>query len=430
MRVVVISDMVRPNGAGVMALLGADVLTGAGHEVHVIGGAMSALLERQLAEAHAGAAAFTHDERALDGSVTASDHVAFGRAFHRWLEARLDEIAPDVAYVHNCGRILGQLDLADLSKRIPVAHTMHDEWFYTDAHYAFRGANEATTIRTFEPGRSEDVLEHRYDHLFDVPGRLGSFTAIAPSAWLAERARRVFPTVNIVHVENAVDTDLFDLQDRAAARDLLGLPPDRPIVLFVGSPTQQRKGFDVYEQAMRRVESGGYSVVRVIAGGSASVATDRFASSIGPGPIADNLAQPAASPLGAIGVNGDALVLAGLGRAFMPALYGAADVLVHPSIIDNLPTVPIEAGLCGTRCLASDVGGTRETIADVNDLFPIESSAEEIGGLISSAIVAAQTETAADRAARRSVQLDRFSVATHRPKLLALLDELVSRSPG
>ena len=61
---------------------------------------------------------------------------------------------------------------------------------------------------------------------------------------------------------------------------MLGLPNDRSIVLFVGSPTQERKGFDLFERAMRTVDVGGEKPVRMIAGGSASVVTDNFAGSI------------------------------------------------------------------------------------------------------------------------------------------------------
>lgn len=422
MRIAVVSDMVRPNGAGVMALLAADILTGAGHHVRLISGAMDAHLERQLSSAHDGAFGFTHDERALDGSITESDHVAFLRAFRRWFDAQLDAWEPDVVYVHNCGRVLSQLDLADLSRRIPVVHTMHDEWFITDAHYTFRSSAEAPVVRTFEPGRSEAVLEHRYDHIFDVPERIGAFTAVAPSAWLADRARRVFPTLDVVQLENAVDTESFELQDRSAARALLGLPADRAIVLYVGSPTQERKGFQAFERAMRAVNLTAGQPVRVVAGGAASMVSDSFASEILPGPIADNLARPPRNPLGAIGVVGDALVLSGLDRSLMPALIGAADVLVHPSAIDNLPTVPIEAGLCGTRCLASDVGGTRETIADLADLFPLGISAGELGARIATAIDESKAETVAERQARRGIQLERFGIDRHRDRLLAVLD--------
>lgn len=411
-----------------MALLGAQVLAEGGHDVQVLGGGMSAELERQLTDRYGGAASFTNDERALDGSVTASDHVAFRRAVQRWLDAQLQEWAPDALYVHNCGRILGQLDLADLSRRYPVIHTMHDEWFISDAHYTFRSPRDGSTIRTFEPGRSENVLEHRYDHLFDLPGRLGSFVAIAPSAWLADRARRVFPTIDVQHVENAVDSEFFRLQDRRQARDQLGLPHDRAIVLFVGSPTQERKGFALFERAMRVVSRDGLAPVRLIAGGSASAATEGFVHSIRPGPITENLAIPAPSPLGAIGVAGDALVIAGLDRTLVPALYGAADVLVHPSVIDNLPTVPIEAALCGTRCLASDVGGTRETIADTSDLFPIDATTDTIGKRISDALSAAQKETVEDRQSRRDTQLERFGIDRHRDRIFSILDDVTARA--
>lgn len=423
MRIAVVSDLLRANGAGIMALAACDLLHDDGHEVIALAGAMHADLESSLRRRIWAAEAFTHDDRSLDGSVTTLDHAAFLRAFDRWFEAQLSELRPDLLYVHNCGRVFDQRQLADLSRRIPVAHTMHDEWFYTDAHYTYRIAPEAATVRTYEPGRAERFVEHRYDHLFDVPGRIGRFAAIAPSSWLAERARRVFPSLDIHHVPNAVDTTRFELQDRTEARRLLGLPADRPLVLFVGSPTQERKGFQVLEQAMRTIAEP--SPVRLVVGGSASVVTDGFASSIAPGPVAELLARPAPSPLGALGVRGDALVLSGLDRTLIPALYGAADVLVHPSLIDNLPTVPIEAGLCGTRCLASDVGGTRETIADTDDLFEIDEQPEVIGRHISQAIDAAANETTEDRSARRDRQLERFSVDEHRSLLLDVFHSLV-----
>ena len=107
--------------------------------------------------------------------------------------------------------------------------------------------------------------------------------------------------------------------------------------------------------------------------------------------------------------------------------YGAANVLVHPSRIDNLPTVPIEAGLTGTRCLASDVGGTSETIADTDDLFPADIAIEDLGGRVSTALDESWSETTDDRMARRVAQVDRFSVETHRSEIVAALEQLCSQ---
>lgn len=408
-----------------MALLAADMLTNAGHDVAVFAGAMQADLTTQLQHQHSAAGAFTNDERALDGSVTATDHRAFVAAFRRWLANEVHSFGADVLYVHNCGRVLSQLDLADWSTKLPVVHTMHDEWFITDAHYTFAPELGAPPVRTFEPGRAESVLEHRYDHLFDVPDRAGNLTLVGPSAWLANRARSVYPSLAVEHLPNAVDTTMFDLQDRAESRSLLGLPDDRSIVLFVGNPTQSRKGFRAFEHAVRHATGpDGAPPLRLVAGGSGSVAVGNSAAHLSPGPITERLDVPDASPIGKVDIAGDGIVLSGLSRSLMPAVYGAADVLVHPSRIDNLPTVPIEAGLCGTRCLASDVGGTLETIADPADLFAVDMPAEHLGARISEALAAAADETVAIRGQRRARQLERFSVDMHQARLLALLDRV------
>ncbi len=423
MRVAVVSDFVRPNGAGLMALLAAEMLTDAGHDVAVIGGAMTAPLERSIDARHGFARAFTNDEKALDGSVTATGHIGFRRTFRRWFDATLADFRPEVLYVHNCGRVLDQLELVKLSAHVPVAHVLHDEWFFTDAHYTFE-ADDGTVVRTYEPGRSESLIEHRYEHLFEVPGRAGVFTAIGPSRWISDRARRVFPTLDVAHIPNAVDSAFFDLQDRTSARTQLGLPLDVPIVLFVGSPSQQRKGFRQLEAALREV---GADPVRLVAGGSSSVAIGGAASSLVDGPLLDRVLQSSESPAGALGIDGPGVVVSGLSRSWMPAMYGAADVLVHPSRIDNLPTVPIEAGLCGTRCLASDVGGTAETIVDPDDLFPVNLDAESLARRIDDALNAARSETTADRQRRRDAQLTRFGMDAHRDAVVPLLESLAAR---
>ncbi len=423
MRVAVVSDMIRPNGAGVMVLAGAKILADSNIEVGVFAGSMRAELQANLGQTYEVAASFTHDERALDGSVTDADHHAFRSTCVRWLRDSLEAFAPDVVTVHNCGRVLTQLELMELSRRYPVAFTMHDEWLYTDAHYTFQTPN-GSVVRTFEPGEAERVIEHGYAHLFEVPRASGNFTAIGPSKWLTDRAKAVFPSLSIEHVPNAADTSLFGLQDRRAARELLGLSADVPIVLFVGSPTQPRKGFRQFESSIAALDT---DAVRLVIGGEGSVATGGAESFVGPGPIRNRLEILTNNPVGDLGINGLGLVISGIDRSLVPAVYGAADVLVHPSRIDNLPTVPIEAGLCGTRCLASDVGGTRETIADVGDLFDLAEGAESLSARIAAALMDARSETVGDRQKRRDVQLARFGVEAHRASILGILQTLVTK---
>ena len=108
-------------------------------------------------------------------------------------------------------------------------------------------------------------------------------------------------------------------------------------------------------------------------------------------------------------------------RSMLADLYSAMDVLVHPSLIDNLPTVPIEAGLVGTKCLATDVGGTAESIASTVDLIDPEIEPMAMAYAIRAAIDAAAAETGADRLARRASLLERLGHAEYRPRLEAAI---------
>ena len=424
MRIGVVADLIRANGAGVMALSAAEMLQRGGHEVVLLAGALDAKLERHLASELIGAVSFTHDQAALANSVTETEHRHLLSTFRRWFDEQLDLHELDVLYVHNCGRVFDQLDLAQLSQRLPVMHTMHDEWFYTDAHYTFAGPS-GEVIRTYEPRNGEELLPHDYSGLFEVPHHIGNFLGVGPSAWLTERARRVFPTLDFIHIPNAVDADRFPLQDRTSARKALGLPEAWPIVMFVGNPTQVRKGFDRVEAACQVMrQATGTDPIRLVVGGNGSVATAGLEAELDPGPVLEHLKMPTSNPLRDLGIEGRAIVLSDVDNSEMAALYGAANVVVHPSRIDNLPTVPIEAGLCGTHCLASDVGGTRETIAKVEDLFASSIGAMELGDRIASAVQSSEAETKADRTRRREVQLGRFAEADHQKAVVEALQGL------
>ena len=424
MRIGVVADLIRANGAGVMALSAAEMLQTGGHEVVLLAGALDAELERHLASELGGAVSFTHDQAALANSVTEAEHRHLLGTFRRWFDAQLGQHELDALYVHNCGRVFDQLDLARLSRRLPVMHTMHDEWFYTDAHYTFTGPT-GEVIRTYEPRTGEEIISHDYSGLFDVPHHMGAFLGVGPSAWLTDRAKRVFPTLDFIHIPNAVDADRFPLQDRTSARKVLGLPEAWPIVMFVGNPTQVRKGFDLVEagcQAMR--QATGIDPIRLVVGGNGSVATAGLEAELDPGPLLEHLKMPTSNPLRDLGIEGRAIVVSDVDNSEMAALYGAANVVVHPSRIDNLPTVPIEAGLCGTHCLASDVGGTRETIAQVDDLFASNIDVAELGERIASALQSSEAETESDRVDRRDAQLGRFAVAHHLKGIVEALQSL------
>jgi glycosyltransferase involved in cell wall biosynthesis len=170
-----------------------------------------------------------------------------------------------------------------------------------------------------------------------------NLTIVTPSRWLAECARqssllRDFP---VKVIPNGLDLELFGPVDRRAARDKLGLPVDKKLILFgaVSSTSDRRKGFHLLQPALRHLSANRTSKdVELLVFGAAEPENP------------PDFGLPARY----LGTLSDEEELA--------LLYGAADVCAVPSLQDNLPNIVAEAMACGTPCVAFDIGGMPDMI--------------------------------------------------------------------
>jgi glycosyltransferase involved in cell wall biosynthesis len=126
----------------------------------------------------------------------------------------------------------------------------------------------------------------------------------------------------------------------AAVRRELGLAQDDLVVAMLSS-LRPEKGHDVALEAMALLLPR-FPALRLLV--------------IGDGPLRARI-QRAAAPLG------DRAVLAGYRPDAMAAL-DAADVLLHPSRRDTLPTAILEAMACSLPVVATGVGGIGELVID------------------------------------------------------------------
>ncbi|MFB6201879.1 MAG: glycosyltransferase family 4 protein [Halorhabdus sp.] len=138
--------------------------------------------------------------------------------------------------------------------------------------------------------------------------------------------------VPIVEIPQPVDRGQFSPVSDERERELaeqFGFSTSERVLLTVGRLTE-RKGMDALIETAERLYERGEPFQWYV---------------IGDGPMRDDLdATPGVEPIGRVDF------------ADMPDYYRAVDLVVHPSRIEGLPNVLLEAAACGTPTVARDVG--------------------------------------------------------------------------
>ncbi len=263
---------------------------------------------------------------------------------------RLPEFA-EADIVHLAWVNQGMLSLHNIRKIMdsgkPVVWTMHDMWPATAICHLTLGCQRFRTQCgdcPYLPGHAEHDLAAR---IWQRKARLlrgRQIHFVACSQWLASEARssRLLEGQPVVSIPNPIDTRVFRPGDKAAARQLLGLPQNRRLILFASQrATNVNKGMGYLAEACRLLVEQHPEMradtALVVLGGHAEEVTA-------------HLALPA-YPLGYL-----------TDTARIVAAYQAADLFVLPSLSENLPNTIMEAMACGVPCIGFRVGGIAEEI--------------------------------------------------------------------
>ena len=206
----------------------------------------------------------------------------------------------------------------------PVVWTLHDCWSFLGSFYP------AHCPTPSEPYKLElksfwRSIESRSDK--------HSLTAATPSDWMNKQSSSSYWnafTVKTIH--NPVPKSFFEPFERESCKKTLGLPLDKPTVLCIaGNINEERKGGAILKEIL---ESGTKDNCQFLLIGEGNQFNDPKIKSLGY--VQDEITLRIA--------------------------YHAADLLLHPALVDNLPNTVAESMSCGTPVLTFNTGGLPEMV--------------------------------------------------------------------
>ncbi len=262
------------------------------------------------------------------------------------IPAIVARLGPNVIHLHWIGAGFVPIRALPAFRR-PLVWTLHDMWAFTGGcHQAIdcvRYQQLCGNCPQLGSDRERDLSRRIWGQKYRHWGRL-DLTVATPSRWLADCAKKstLFRDRRIEVIPYGIDTSRYRPHEQTLARQVLGLPPDRRLILFgaMHSTSDPLKGFNHLQSALRALaQSAPKERLHLMV----------FGASEPPDPPDFGFPATYAGSLH------DDLSLA--------LLYSAADVFVAPSRQDNFPNTVLEALACGVPCVAFDIGGMPDLIA-------------------------------------------------------------------
>lgn len=238
--------------------------------------------------------------------------------------------------------VAGFLDLGAffgwLPATLPLVWTLHDMGIFTGGCSHDMGCGKFTQqcgacpqLGSSDAGDlTRDVWRRKQKYYSSIDAK--RFHIITPSRWLGEEVKRSpllsrFPRSVIPY---GLDLEVFMARDRRFSREVLGIPQEAKVILFVSN------GLHTYLKGFRHL-------IGALEGMDASSGIFLLCLGFGSSPTLERFPQ--------------AHIPSMTDDRSLSMVYSAADVFVLPSLADNLPNTMLEALACGTPVVGFAAGG-------------------------------------------------------------------------
>jgi glycosyltransferase involved in cell wall biosynthesis len=248
----------------------------------------------------------------------------------------------DIVHLHWINA--GMLRIEDLAKiNAPIVWSLHDMWPFTGGcHYADLCKlymSNCGTCPVLNSDEEHDLSRKIFNRKNITYAKIPNLTIVGLSKWLKDCAisSTLFKERTVVNLPNPINTTIYKPCNQEKARDFFGLSNKKKYILFgaMFSTTDTRKGFEKLKDAFVFLEKKN---IELLVFGSEK-------------PINDQNFGFKTHYLGEISKDSE-----------LKKLYNASDVMVVPSLQENLSNVIMESLSCANPVVAFNIGGNKDLI--------------------------------------------------------------------
>ncbi|MFH4466737.1 glycosyltransferase [Vibrio diabolicus] len=230
------------------------------------------------------------------------------------LTSMLKGLKPDVVHTHHIGPLLYGGIAARLAQVPVIIHTEHDAWHLNNRKSA---RLQSLLLKMIRP------------HV------------VADANFVAEQIQTKLNYRKVCTIHNGIDCQKFQSGNQATKRNLFGLPANKTAIGVAGR-LEAVKGHKVLIEAFSHLTPNTH--LAIAGDGSQRAQLEAQVRTL---KLEDRVTF--------LGLVDD-----------MPSFYQSLDLFCLPSLQEGFPLSTLEAQACDVPCVATDVGGVKETLCPIN----------------------------------------------------------------
>lgn len=255
---------------------------------------------------------------------------------------KINNMNPDIVHLHwICD---GMIRIEDLVKiKAQIVWSLHDNWAFTGGcHVKWsceKYKEKCGACPQLSSNKEDDLSRKIWKRKHKAYSGISNLTIVALSQWMVNCAKEssLLFDKEIKYLPNPIFTDLFKPFNKKKAKELWNLSNEKKIILFgaKNALVDINKGFKEFNEALKNIKDQDIEIVVFGSSGlkdsEQSVVKTHYL-----GDLSDDIS--------------------------LITLYNAADLLVVPSLQENLSNSIMEALSCSTPVAAFNIGGNSDMI--------------------------------------------------------------------